>query len=120
MFQEDWLRCRCDGPRLRWLVARDFLFGSILLLVADRAGRAQAKKAATANTLETPSSIAGLATPMPSSLPAKLRDDATLNIAPSAKPTISTRPVERSTNFRTLPGVAPNAMRMPNSRVRCA
>src|SRR6266852_7079879 len=63
-------------------------------LVANRAGRAQAKKAARAKTLVIATSIDGLATPMPSSLPTSARLDTTLNIAPSPNPTTNTRPVD--------------------------
>jgi hypothetical protein len=39
-------------------------------------------------------------------------------IVPRTKPTMRTRPVAETTRRRMLAGVAPRAMRMPNSRVR--
>jgi hypothetical protein len=86
--------------------------------VAERAGMAQASRAAAASTAVMPASRVGLATPMPSSLPARARSEITLRIAPRTKPITRTRTVDRTTRPNTLPGVAPNAMRMPNSRVR--
>src|SRR5277367_4418446 len=87
-------------------------------LVAEWAGMAQAAIAAAARRPVMAASMVGLAAPMPSSLPARARLETTLTIAPRRKPAIRTRPVDPRTSLKTFAGVAPNAMRMPNSRVR--
>ena len=88
--------------------------------VAERAGRKEAAKVARMSTPGTNAKSSGSPVPMPCILSASSRVATTLSPIPTMRPTAKTRPVAAKTSLKTARGFAPNAIRIPNSRVRCS